>query len=113
MTLHGDGNGGEFVAAGTGLGTVTSNRGITRLDLLCSALLRVVAGGGSRAPTHTHGKMSSTAGPVAFVGADELSVELAASFLRSGARVRSFVPEVSRLCSPRSPTFRSSSSVLP
>jgi len=37
--------------------------------------------------------MSSTAAPVAFIGADELSVELAASFLRSGARVRSFVPE--------------------
>jgi hypothetical protein len=53
--------------------------------------------------------MSSTAGSVAFIGADELSVELAASFLRSGARVRSFVPEVC-LCSPRSPTFRSSSS---
>jgi len=52
--------------------------------------------------------MSSTAAPVAFIGADELSVELAASFLRSGARVRSFVPEVSP-CSPRSPTFRSSS----
>jgi len=37
--------------------------------------------------------MSSTAAPVAFIGADELSVELAASFLRSGPRVRSFVPE--------------------
>ena len=35
--------------------------------------------------------MSSTAAPVAFIGADELSVELAASFLCSGARVRSFV----------------------
>ncbi|XP_066375772.1 uncharacterized protein [Miscanthus floridulus] len=40
--------------------------------------------------------MSSTAAPVAFIGADELSVELAASFLRSGARVRSFVPEAER-----------------
>ena len=55
--------------------------------------------------------MSSTAAPVAFIGADELSVELATSFLRSGARVRSFVPEVS-LCSPRSPTFRSSSPLV-
>ncbi|KAG2605090.1 hypothetical protein PVAP13_4NG115400 [Panicum virgatum] len=37
--------------------------------------------------------MASAAAAVAFVGADELSVELYASFLRSGARVRCFVPE--------------------
>ncbi|KAL6631355.1 hypothetical protein ACP70R_028205 [Stipagrostis hirtigluma subsp. patula] len=35
----------------------------------------------------------SSAAAVAFVGADELSLELAASFLRSGAGVRCFVPE--------------------
>ena len=44
------------------------------------------------------------ASAVAFVGADELGVELAASFLRSGARVRCFVPEVR----PRSPNRRPS-----
>jgi hypothetical protein len=42
--------------------------------------------------------MSSAAAAVSFVGADELSVELVGSFLRSGASVRCFVPEV-RLCS--------------
>ena len=46
--------------------------------------------------------MASAAAAVAFVGADELSVELYASFLRSGARVRCFVPEVR----PRSPNRR-------
>ncbi|AQK83661.1 ketose-bisphosphate aldolase class-II family protein [Zea mays] len=40
--------------------------------------------------------MSLTAAPVAFIGLDELSVELAASFLRSGACVRSFTPEAER-----------------
>lgn len=39
---------------------------------------------------------SAAAAVVGFVGADELSVSLAASFLRSGALVRCFVaPEVS------------------
>ncbi|KAF8723676.1 hypothetical protein HU200_021638 [Digitaria exilis] len=43
--------------------------------------------------------MSSAAASVAFVGADELGVELAASFLRSGARVSCFVPEADRSAS--------------
>jgi 3-hydroxyisobutyrate dehydrogenase-like beta-hydroxyacid dehydrogenase len=43
--------------------------------------------------------MASAAAAVAFFGADELSVELAASFLRSGARVRCFVPEADRSAS--------------
>jgi hypothetical protein len=83
------------------------------LDLLCSALGLGCLPASSRRRreqrTHPHGAMSLTAAPVAFIGLDELSVELAASFLRSGACVRSFTPEVS-ICSTGSPTFRSSSS---
>jgi hypothetical protein len=45
--------------------------------------------------------MSSTAAAtVAFVGADEPTCGLAASFLRSGARVRCFAPEACPLLSP-------------
>ncbi|CAN6164350.1 unnamed protein product, partial [Urochloa humidicola] len=43
--------------------------------------------------------MSPAAASVAFVGADELSAELAASFLRSGASVRCFIPEADRSAS--------------